>query len=338
MRKRELDEAEIVRLYTEEGLRAQAIADHLGVTAALVYERLEQAGVVRSRLARLPLEEAIRLYVDERWSANKIGAKFAVSDATVRNHLRAAGVKIRSSVAARQPPGRLPCPRSAPLRSYMLGLVWGDFHVRRHGNNGETISIMASTTHPEQLKVFNDTFAPFGPTHTWQDRYMRASVGVTFEFLFDKYGWEVPAWIRGPEAEASFAAGYIDAEGCFGVYEGRARFKIDSYDVSVLHWMHEWCHEIGIDSKLLRVQRRGDPRSVGPPFRADLWRVNVNAGPSILRLVATLEPYLRHGRRIADAAEARDSVINRLRSRGGNRTQPMHRDPGAHRSRQEHAR
>lgn len=337
MRRQSVDTDEIVRLYRDAGLRGQAIADRLGTTASTVYERLERAGVARSRKARLPLDEVIRLYCDEGWSAISVGAKFGVDAVTVRSHLRNAGVPLRTNVDAKQPRDRRPCPRSLPLRAYILGLVWGDFHVRCHGKDGKTISVMGSTTRPEQLQLCRETFGPFGKVSIWQDRHMRASLDMSFAFLFDKCGWEVPAWVRGPEAEAAFAAGYVDAEGSFGVYEGRARFKLDSYDVSVLHWLHAWCRRIGVDAKLRRVARRGAQRSDGTSFRCDLWRLNVNAGPSILRLVATLEPYLRHTRRIADASEAQSSVVERLRSRGGNRSPPMCSGAGAHRPRQDHA-
>jgi predicted DNA-binding protein (UPF0251 family) len=336
MRRIEIDEVEIVRLYVEEGLRAHAIGQRLGTTAALVYDRLERAGVVRSRVARLPLDDAIRLYVDEGWSAKKIAAKFGITAPTVSKHLRNAGIQLRGPTASKQPRGRIPCPRSVVLRSYMLGFVWGDFNVRRYSPASQTISVVASTTHLEQIRAFEDTFGGFGRIYVWRQSALRASLDMSFEFLFDKYGWEVPAWVRGTESQASFAAGYVDAEGSFGVYEGRARFKLDAYDVSVLHWFHEWCRGIGVESRLRLVQEKGTRRPDGTVFPRDLWRVNVNAGQSILRLIATLEPYLRHGRRIDGAARARDSVIERLRSRSGNRAQPMHRDPGACGPRQEH--
>jgi hypothetical protein len=159
-------------------------------------------------------------------------------------------------------------------------------------------------------------FGPFGSV-SYVNHYLCASLDISFRFLREKYGEEIPAWIRGCEATAAFAAGYIDAEGSFAVYEGRARFKLDSYDRVVLTWLDEWCHGIGVSSKLRRVAQAGDPRPDQPPYGRDLWRVNANDALGIVRLIATLDPYMSHAQRRADAEKARDNIIKRLRGRLG---------------------
>ena len=125
----------------------------------------------------------------------------------------------------------------------------------------------------------------------------------------------MPAWISGPDQQAAFAAGYIDAEGSFGVYEGRARFKLDSYDAEVHAWLAAWLQTSGVGFRQRIVYRKGDARSDGGSFNGDLWRTNVNESFAMLRLAATIEPYLRHARRRERMDAAVANVRERLRSR-----------------------
>ena len=144
---------------------------------------------------------------------------------------------------------------------------------------------------------------------------VRASLDRSFDFLAEKYAGAVPAWISGPEAEAAFAAGYIDAEGSFGVYDGRARFKLDSYDSGVHRWLASWMTRSGIPCRSNVIARRGDPRPDAGSFAQDLHRISVNDSLGILRLAATLEPFLRHERRRARMSAAVSNIHERLRSR-----------------------
>jgi hypothetical protein len=330
MRRIELDDDEIVRLYVEERLRAKAIGEMVGCSDAKVYAVLEAARIPRSSRARLPLDEAIRLYQHEGWSLTRLGARFGVCGSTVRRHLQEAGVRTRDPTESRQPFGRRSCPTSQPFRAYLLGLVWGDFSVRRHGRAGQTLSVGSSTTDPCQVDLIREVFSPFGPVYDWNNRTFRASLDLSFDFLEAKYEGTIPDWVRTPEIDSAFAAGYIDAEGSFGVYEGRARFKLDAYDRAVLHWLHAWCRRIGVRSRLRRVAQEGSPRPDGGTFNRDLWRVNVNAGPALLRLIATLEPYLRHAGRRDAASRARANVLHRLRSRIGDQLEPLPLSPRPH--------
>lgn len=224
------------------------------------------------------------------------------------------GVPLRGPGESRQPPGQRPCPRSVLFRAYLLGFATGDLWIRRPPEAGLTIVVSCNTTQNEQSRLFHQLFGPFGPVRV-SGNTVRASLDPSFAFLLEKYERRLPQWLEAPEDEAAFAAGYIDAEGSFGVYGGRARFKIDSYDDHVIEWLHGWCGSIGVRSRLHQVGRRGEPRGNGVVFNGDLWRLNVNEGSSLLRFVATLEPFLRHAGRIAAMKRARENVIQRYRRR-----------------------
>jgi Homeodomain-like domain len=331
MRKIALDSEEIVRLYVEEHVSSPAIAARVGCGEGIIYRVLEESGVPRrARRARVPIQEAVQLYVQEGWPASRISEKFGVSRDTVARYLREAGVPLRSGTEARQPSGRRPCANSVVFRAYVLGLAWGDFWVRRHGKAGLTVSVSSSTTHAEQVAMIREVFGPFGPVYDWENLSFRASLDLSFWFLAEKYKGAVPGWVRGQEASAAFVAGYVDAEGSFGIYDGRARFKLDSYDVEVLSWLQRWCRAIGVRSRYRLIARAGDPRSDQGAFRKDLWRLNVNDGPSMLRFIATLEPYLRHERRRAGAQRACENIRRRLQGRIADRLEPLPLTYGAH--------
>lgn len=162
MHSRSLDEAEIVRLYVDERRRADEIAYQLGCTTSLVYERLERAGVTRTRRAPLPIEELTCLYVDDGWSSTAIGKKFNVAGSTVRSLLRVAGITVHRMPSARRRDVRRQCPNSVVFRAYALGLVWGDFAVEQRRPASRGLRIKTSTTRHEQVDLTKRVFGRFG--------------------------------------------------------------------------------------------------------------------------------------------------------------------------------
>lgn len=316
MRRLPIDTDEVVRLYVEEGLRARAIAARLGCSDGLVYARLEEAGVKRSRYAHLDRALVTARYLGGE-SARSIAIDHGVADATVVRNLRRWGVPLRGHAESLQPGGRLPCPRSVALRAYLLGFVWGDLAVDPPQGAGSTIAVRGSTTHQAQLDVVRSVFGPFGRVQESEHHgatCVRASLDPTFAFLLAKYGEAVPSWVRGSAPEAAFAAGYIDAEGSFGVYDGRARFKLDSCDLAVHDWLLRWMASIGVHAIGRLVEERG-VRTTGLRLNADLYRINVNDALALRRLIVTIEPFSRHARRRATMAAASQNVIDRMRAR-----------------------
>jgi hypothetical protein len=72
---------------------------------------------------------------------------------------------------------------------------------------------------------------------------------------------------------------------------------------------------VGVEARRRRIAVAGTPRPGAAPYASDLWRVNVNEGLSLRRLVATIEPFSRHAQRRATMAVASENVSNRLRAR-----------------------
>jgi hypothetical protein len=317
MRKLLVDESEIVRLYVEDGLRAQAIARRLGVTPALVYDRLERAGIPRTRFAHLPLDEIVSLYVKDRWSTPRIASHYGVACTTVARRLRGAGVALRGR-GGRPASDRPTCPRSLTFRAYVLGLVWGDFAVERPNADGRAVRLGTSTTRREQVELAKAVFGRFGDVrHT--GTYVWVLLDESFEFVEAKHCPDVPEWIERLDGPAAFAAGYIDAEGSYGVYEGRGRFRLSSCDAGVMAWIHQWLERIGVRNHLRCFSRRGTVLADGSVRRQDVWTLTVNEGQSLLRMIASLEPFARHQARVARMFDVRQNVLERARRRDPDR-------------------
>jgi hypothetical protein len=300
------------------GTPVAEIARDCGCSDGPIYRILIDAGVPVSKRAAIDSTNLGQWYLEEHLSIAEISRRLNVCPATVRRHLLLNGIPLRTHAESLQPVGRKPCPRSLTYRAYALGFVWGDMAAERLWATSHTIAVRGSTTKQEQLAVIENLFADFGKvtvTPGTKSMCVRASLDLSFEFLLEKYNKVVPKWVTGVPVEAAFAAGYIDAEGSFGIYEHRARFKLDSYDEVIHEWLSAWLGRCGISHKTWLVSRRGDPRQNGQYYNGDLWRTNVNDGLSICRLSATIEPFARHERRRETMAAAVDNVRNRLRSR-----------------------
>ena len=260
----------------------------------------------------------------------ELGAHYGVSSATVRKHLLTAGIPIRTHAESLQPTGRRPCPQSLTYRSYALGFVWGDLAAERLSDGSLTIAVRGSTTRPEQLAVVEEVFAPFGRvavSNGPNSSCVRASLDLSFEFLLDKYTATVPTWVSGPAPAAAFAGGYIDAEGSFGVYDRRGRFKLDSYDETVHAWLSRWLGGCGIIHVTRPISISGAGQAKGDVARGGaLWRTTVNEALSLLRLIATIEPFTRHARRRETMSLVAENVRSRLRSRDVTLESPEHRN------------
>jgi hypothetical protein len=116
--------------------------------------------------------------------------------------------------------------------------------------------------------------------------------------------------VSGAYSQAAFAAGYIDAEGCFGIYDGRARFKLDSYDGEVHQWLDGWLTRIGVQHATRHIVTRSEPT-----HDVWVWRTTVNEALSLCRLIATIGPFTRHARRRTTMKAVSDNVAFRLQSR-----------------------
>ena len=136
-------------------------------------------------------------------------------------------------------------------------------------------------------------------------------LNMSFDFLLPKRD-SVEGWIlANDECSLAFLAGYIDAEGSFGVdANGSGNLKIESCDVVILHALHRIleCLEVICPPPCL-IRRKG---TTVCKLNQDVWRLGVYRKRSLDRLCALLKPYLRHEQRRQDML----TVWRNVRERG----------------------
>lgn len=268
------------------------------------------------------------LYLDERLSTKAIGEKLGWSEGTIAEWLKAFGIPLRqrrnlSRYGLECRPRRVACPKydfdgGWADKAYLIGLRLGDLHVYKPSSTSGIIVVRGHSTIPEQHELFKRLFERYG--RVWQGKVDNrnavnayAYLNQSFDFLLPKED-RVEAWIQDDgESSAAFVAGYVDAEGTFGVYEGRARFKLDSQDQNILTWVHRWLQSNRISCPSLhRIACAGEwSNAQGYRLRRDVWRITINRADSLLKFIGLIQPFLKHAKRRRDMLKALENVSNR---------------------------
>ncbi len=267
----------------------------------------------------IPEDELRRLYVTERLSPQKIGAQYGCDGVTVRTRLKEAGITLKSKSAAQTRYPRRSFDGSNAEKAYLLGFKYGDLNAYIPKGASETIVVRSHTTHEIQVRLFESLFEKYGKvTLSRNVRSIQTTcyLDMSFSFLLGKYPESIRRWLLSRERLLwAFTAGYIDAEGTFGLNQGRGRFKIDAYDADILADIHALFLRYGLRSKSRVIARKGE-NDYGWEWKEDVWRVSINEAQSLEKLVTLLLPHLRHAKRIEDA----QIVLANIRKRRKNGT------------------
>jgi hypothetical protein len=135
----------------------------------------------------------------------------------------------------------------------------------------------------------------------------------SFDFLLPKQD-SIPGWIVEDRARfIEFLAGYTDAEGCFCMPADRmAIFRLQSYDVNILHQIHARLIQYGVECPVPRLAiPKGYRNSEGYSLRQDCWGLTVKRKLALSRLCALLEPSLKHSTRRQGLSAVWRNVIER---------------------------
>jgi hypothetical protein len=244
-------------------------------------------------------QEIVRLYVEEGLRGAAIADRLGCTPSIVYSRLESAGVRRsrrarlhREEVASAYLGGEscLSIGRRAGVAAATVAR-----HLRSWG--------VAMRTHAEALQ-------PVGRVPCPKSRELRAYL---LGFAWGDLAVQPPQG-RGITVGITSSTTHIDAEGSFGVYDGRARFKLDSCDHEVHSWLHAWLDRVGVPFVGRVVERCGE-RPNGLRLNRDLHRINVNDALGLARLVATIDPFARHERRRATMAAAVQNVVDRMRAR-----------------------
>jgi intein-encoded DNA endonuclease-like protein len=204
-------------------------------------------------------------------------------------------------------------------KAYIIGFSVGDLNAYMPNEaTSQTVVARCHTTHSEQIKLFRELFAEYGHVqasrHESGSTHLNCYLNTTFKFLLDEYSKNIQEWVRSGDEKlkAAFMAGYTDAEGSFGINQGKARFKIDAYDYSILQDMENWLTDIGIRVILRRIGKKGDKRGGGKEWNDDLWRLQINQATSIKEFIDSVSLFLKHDKRVRDANRMIENITTRI--------------------------
>jgi len=262
----------------------------------------------------IPKDELRRLYEKEKWSPCKIADRYRCDAVTVRTRLIEAGIPLKTKSAAQTKYPRSDYDGTDDDKSYMLGFRYGDLNAYMPKGRSETIVVRSHSTIQEQCDVFSDLFKKYGSIVISRNKnkiQMTCYLNTTFTFLLDKYPPSMRQWIASnPKRMSAFSAGYVDAEGTFGINQGKGRFKVDSYDYQILLDMHAFLCKQSLNVKLRRIALKGE-NDYGWLWKEDVWRLEINEAASLEQLIDILQPHMRHGKRIADSEKVLQNIAQR---------------------------
>ncbi len=263
----------------------------------------------------IPKRRLFNLYWRKNKSTYFIAKVYNCNFGTITNRLREYKIPFKSHSRARIKYEKFEFSGTSTEKAYMIGFRLGDLNIYKTSSRSDVIIARTSTTRVEQIELVRTLFKDYG--HITVSRLQDGTFCIncyldnSFSFLLPKHDL-IESWIKTSRRFFSaFIAGYVDAEGSFGINQEKARFKIDAYDKHILSEIHEWLSECKIESKLWRVGKKGQMRPEGYRFNKDLWRLNLNIGYDISRFCDLLSPYLRHKKRIKDMKIVRMNIRKR---------------------------
>lgn len=310
-----LDAVDLRRLYRGGNLSTYKIAAKYGCDPKTVYRYLKLNNIATRPRKRILLSRVTlcKLYTREKKSLETIARAHGYSAAGILKQLRRFRIERRTTSEMNVKHVKTDFGGDKNEKAYMIGFRIGDLAVRKSGN---LVYINCGTTKKVQIKLIRDMFRAYGPIWIGQKQKTGAvnigsALNRSFAFLLPKYR-RIPQWImRVRSTFFSFLAGYTDAEGNISISQGRAKFRLRSYDKGILHDIHCGLRQRGIHS-LFGLALPAGVYGRGVKHNGDCWFVITNRKESLFKLFMILLPLLRHGKRKRDAETANANVTLRL--------------------------
>jgi len=274
-----------------------------------------------NKILKLGKKRLEYLYLKKKLGSYDIAKILKCSASHVRDSLRENSIKTRSIQEAKA----LTKPRyprknfSGNLRekAYLIGFRLGDLHISQTHPNSPTIRISTNTTKKEQLSLFRRLFSSYGHVKAYNpDKNgaisIRCFANRSFNFLLKKED-AVEKWILKNKALfLRFMAGYIDAEGSFCICRNDGVFSIRSQDKNIVWTIYEELRKRNVLCKKPKMVWAGNTKnSKGLNNNKDVWALVVYRKDSLLKLINTLNPLLKHEKRFNDMKAVESNILNR---------------------------
>jgi hypothetical protein len=312
-----LSKANLEKLYAKQKLSIYKIAKIYHCVHSAVYRYLKLYKIKTRPLKRVSVTKSQlkKLYISKRFSLSKIAKIYKCCPTVILDKMKKYGILRRTISETSTRHLKKDFNGDSVEKSYLIGFRLGDLRVRKEHN---LIGIGCGTTKLAQIHLIKTLFSPYGPIWiTKRDKngafHIDCSLNSSFRFLLPKHN-SIPKWIlRKKNNFFTFLAGYTDAEGNIGFCDGRAKFRIRSYDKEILVDINNKLHKLGIKS-LFRLDQKSGKDKRGIFRRKDSWAVIVNERESLLKLFNYLRSLLKHKKRKKDLLNGLKNVISRLKN------------------------
>jgi len=323
--KTNIKKRDLENLYLREKLTTYQIAEKYGCCQATIWKKLKKFGI-RGRQphelnSKIPSKkELVELYVKKKLSTWEIEKKFGYSRSTVHRKLKEYGIKSRTRSESHIIYPRKDFSGDLIEKAYLIGFRIGDLRVRKIWNGG-TIKVDCGSTKKEQIDLIKQLFQKYG--HVWigkptKSNKMQVEVGLnnSFSFLLEK---RVPNWItKYRKYFFPFLAGFIDAEGCIGVYGGHAMLQIGNYDSGLLFLIRNRLIRFGIECP--KIYETDTSKYVGPDgygYNENYWQLRISKKSFLLKLFDLIGSHIKHAKKVKDLKAAKINILERNKQFGG---------------------
>lgn len=311
----DMPQEDLENLYTKQKLSTYKIANIFHCSSGTVYRYLKLYKIKTRPLKRVQItkDQLENFYIKKKFSLSKIAKFYKCCPAIVLDKMKKYRISRRTISETSTRHFKKDFNEDSVEKSYLIGFRLGDLRARKNYN---LIEIGCGTTKLAQIQLINNLFNRYGPIWiTKKDKngafHIDCSLNSSFKFLLPKHN-SIPKWILNNKTNFfSFLAGYTDAEGNISISQGRAKFRIRSYDKGILKDIHQKLRNSGIKS-LFRLDKKAGINKRGVFQRKDSWEVAVNERKSLLKLLKNLKPLINHKKRKKDLVNALMNVISRL--------------------------
>ena len=316
------------RLYVDEHLSTAKIAARYGLervspktAESMILYHLKRNGIWRRDKAehsRKVTEEMVDEWA-KRYEAGESlkdiaegPVEWKVDPVTVFNHLKKRGMKLRDKVEAQIEAvtkfERVPFRGDKRNQAYILGFVWGDCSVEKHGR---AIRVRSGTTHPEFANLFKHLFGGYGHIRMYPkaakvtpaEWNLEVDLDGSFEFLLEKNIRSIPEMLDNRALLSSFLAGFADAEGSIYFHKngnaGSFIFQLSNTNDDLIRELQQLLMSEQYHPKLYC----GLSGPIGPQgTRSKIWQLAFNRPLEVYRILSSLP--LRHNEKTTKAKMA----------------------------------
>ncbi len=306
---------ELVELYKNQGMTTYQVADAIGCCQATVWKRLRQFGVPAHERYRVPItKKQLRgLYWTQRLSTRKIAKKFGITRSWVFQKLNEWNIPTRD-IAESHIFNKKPFSGSPTEKAYLIGFRIGDLNVTKNGPKSKTIQVKLGTTIREQVMLFEKLFSPY--CKVWKKKTatgkinLQAGVDETFNFLLPKK--EPRQIFNKPNVFFPFLAGFVDAEGCIRISNGRAYLALGNMNRPLLCRIKKTLERLEFEiPKIIYSDHTQYVGKDGSGHNGPYYTIRVNKKTTLLRLLSKIVRFSRHPNKIKDIKLAINNIVQR---------------------------